>query len=190
MPEFESIRISGNCGWLDWHGHWLTRLEHSPITERPHHVTDSTFFLEVKISFDVTFDFVEPPLQVSDSLIVRHISHIISRLRLLGVKVESISESLLGRDLVELHICLRRNSIELRILSMHKNRDLVLGTLKLLTAKKIWPLNFDDRPHLLIKNMILLKSFSFLLGFGLWWWLGNILRLRGELLLLIYLVPC
>lgn len=91
MPEFESIRISGNCRWLDWHGHWLTRLEHSPITERPHHVTDSTFFLEVKISFDVTFDFVEPPLQVSDSLVVRHISHIISRLRLLGVKVESIS---------------------------------------------------------------------------------------------------
>lgn len=73
---------------------------------------------------------------------------------------------------------------------MHKNRDLVLGTLKLLTAKKIWPLNFDDRPHLLIKNMILLKSFSFLLGFGLWWWLGNILRLLGDLLLLICLVPC
>ena len=176
MPEFESIRISGNCRRLDWHGHWLTRLEYSPITECPHNLIDCTFFLEVKISFNVTFDFVEPPLQVSDSLIVRHIRHIISRLRLLVVKVESISKILLGRDLVELHICLGCNSIELRILSMHRNWDIVLRILKLLTAMKIWPLNFDDGPHLLIKNVILLKPLSFLLSFDLWWWLGNILR--------------
>ena len=183
MPVFESFRSSGHWRRLDWHRHWLSRLQNSPIAESTQ-IIHVTFFPVAELCFDVIFYFVEPSLQVSDSLIVRHVSHLMGRLGLLLVKVKPISKSLL-RDLIELHIGLGCHSVELLLLLPLLQRitsDLTLRIYELITAKRIWPLDFDDGPLMLVENVILLKSLSFLPRTRSWWCLGNLLRCKCDLL--------
>lgn len=68
----EGFRRSGHWRWLDWHRHCLTGLKYSPITECSH-TTDGTFFPVAKLRFHIIFHFVKPPLQVGDSLVIRHV---------------------------------------------------------------------------------------------------------------------
>ena len=135
VSVLESFRRSSNWRWLDWHRHCLTGLKYSPIAECSH-TADSAFFPVAELCFDVIFYFIKPPLQVSDSLIVRHVRQIVCRLRLLRVKIESICKSLISRGLIKLHVGLGCYFVELRILplNMSHNLNIALRILVLITT--------------------------------------------------------
>ena len=92
------------------------------------------------------------------------------------VKVKSVAQILLN----ELLIRLSGDSVELGVISPYgilAYFDFTLGVDVLVTAERIGPLNLHDGPLLLVENVILLESLSFLLRAGVWGCLYDLLWL-------------